>query len=193
MQVSGNKPAFVLAGACLTPPPAKMWGLARPARLTVLRRSYGWETPALACVPPGIVFRSLAKILEFRWHRAKRCVCKPSLTRNRMLVWEEPTCTCPEPVPQQGYSKASSTLSWCREVSLNCSPETSVEDSTNFRTVLGTGTVHRASPECRRLSASHFQAGQSQMSREEGGGGNAIVRCWPGLRLPGSADVPAWL
>lgn len=26
---------------------------------------------------------------------------------NRMLVWEEPTCTCPEPVPQQGYSKDS--------------------------------------------------------------------------------------
>ena len=22
-----------------------------------------------------------------------------------MLVWEEPVCTCPEPVPQQGYAK----------------------------------------------------------------------------------------
>ena len=54
---------FVLAGACLTPPPAKMWDLAKPARSTVLRPSYVWETPAWASAQPGIASRSLA-ILE---------------------------------------------------------------------------------------------------------------------------------
>lgn len=30
-----------------------------------------------------------------------------SMPRDRMLLWEEPTCVCPEPAAQQGYAKDS--------------------------------------------------------------------------------------
>ena len=105
------------------------------------------------------------------------CVSKVlQAPRNRMLIWQEPNCSCPEPVAQQGYAKdiTSHAEFGCQLKLLPCAiycntvfywalkygdADTSCCKALPVcRTATDAGTARRASRELQRSCASRSQA-----------------------------------